>query len=619
MDISNNKLNVTDLDFDQIKANLKSFLTNQSVLSSYDFSASALNQILNVLSYNTHYNAYYMNMLANEMFLETASIRSSVSSKAKMLNYVPRSMKGSEAQLMVDIIPLGSPDSIVVDKYTKFNSVKNGKIFTFTTLDSATIEKSTSGNFQSILNLREGYPTTFTYTKDSSDPEQRFIIPNSNVDVSTIEVTVRPSESDLTYSLFQKAGDFTDLKPTSNVYFCSETTNGRYEVEFGDGNVSRGLSDGNIVQIKCLICNGKEANGCFIFNPTDSVGGYNNVSTKTLSPSFGGSERETIESIKFNAPKTYAAQKRAVTAEDYQGLIYQNFPDADSVQTWGGEEESDPVYGRVYIVVKPKTGDFLTSAQRSAINTLLTERKMMSITPVIVDPVIFKIVPEVIVKYDSVKSLVGSSQIGALVKNTINDYNNSNLKMFGRNFKYSKLLNLIENSENSITNALMSIKCYTTFTPSYNLSTSYEFKLNNEINHPFQNYEGAIDSTSFTYTDNLGAQHSSCRIDDLNGVLRIYRMVGTNKSIVRSNVGTVNYSTGLIKLSAFLPVSAVGNIVSIYIEPRYQDLVPVREQILKILERDITITMIDVNALERRNFTSDSSLTTTVTSTGSEY
>ena len=160
-------------------------------------------------------------------------------------------------------------------------------------------------------------------------------------------------------------------------------------MEFGDGNVSRGLSDGNIVQIKCLICNGKEANGCFIFNPTDSVGGYNNVSTKTLSPSFGGSERETIESIKFNAPKTYAAQKRAVTAEDYQGLIYQNFPDADSVQTWGGEEESDPVYGRVYIVVKPKTGDFLTSAQRSAINALLTERKMMSITPVIVDPVIF--------------------------------------------------------------------------------------------------------------------------------------------------------------------------------------------------------------------------------------
>ena len=193
MDISNNKLNVTDLDFDQIKANLKSFLTNQSVLSSYDFSASALNQILNVLSYNTHYNAYYMNMLANEMFLETASIRSSVSSKAKMLNYVPRSMKGSEAQLMVDIIPLGSPDSIVVDKYTKFNSVKNGKIFTFTTLESATIEKSISGNFQSILNLREGYPTTFTYTKDSSDPEQRFIIPNSNVDVSTIEVTLRPS------------------------------------------------------------------------------------------------------------------------------------------------------------------------------------------------------------------------------------------------------------------------------------------------------------------------------------------------------------------------------------------------------------------------------------------
>ena len=619
MTTSNNKLNVTDLDFEQIKSNLKSFLSNQSVLSSYDFSASALNQILNVLSYNTHYNAYYMNMLANEMFLDTASIRSSVSSKAKMLNYTPRSMQGSRAQILVNVTPVDNPENFVVDKYTKFESVKNGKSYTFCTTDSITMSRSSAGNYSSVMDVKEGYPTTFTYTKNSTDPEQKFIIPNSNVDISTIEVTVKPSENDFTYSIFEKVGDFTDLKPTSNVYFCSETTNGRYEIEFGDGNVSRGLSDGNLVIIKCLICNGQESNGSFVFNPLDAVGGYTNVTLATISPSFGGSERESIESVKFNAPKTYAAQKRAVTAEDYQALVYQNFPDADSVQSWGGEEELDPVYGRVYIVVKPKTGDFLTSAQRSAITRLLNERKMMSITPVIVDPVIFNIVPEIIVKYDSVKSLVGSAEIGSLVKQTVVDYDNSSLKMFGRNFKYSNLLNLVSQSEDSITNVLMNIKTYTTFTPSYSLSTTYTFKLNNEINHPFSGYQGSIDSSAFTYSDSFGTLYDSCRIDDLDGVLRIYRKVGQTKIIVRTNIGTVNYSTGLITLSAFLPNSAVGNVVSIHIQPKFQDLVPVREQILKILERDIIITTIDVNALERRSEVSDPSLTTQVTSTGASY
>lgn len=616
---SNNKLNVTDLDFDQIKQNLKSFLSNQSTLSSYDFSASALNQILDVLSYNTHYNAYYMNMLANEMFLDTASIRSSVSSKAKMLNYVPRSKTGSQAEVVLNISPIGTPEDIIVDKYTKFNSIKNGKSYTFCTTNSNKVSRSLGGKYQTSLTVKEGYPTTFTYIKNSKDPEQKFIIPNANVDTSTIEVTVKPSETDLQYTVYEKAGDFTELKPTSNVYFCSETTNGRYEVEFGDGNVSASLSDGNVIRIKCLITNGEEANGCFVFKPMDAVGSYTDYSISTISPSFGGSERESIESIKFNAPKTFAAQKRAVTAEDYKALIYQNFSDADSVQSWGGEEELNPVYGRVYMVIKPKTGDFLTSAQRAAVTSLLNERKMMSITPVIVDPVIYNIIPEIVVKYDSVKSLVGASKIGELVKQTVVDFNNSNLKMFGRNFKYSNLLAKLENTEDSITSVLMDIKVYTTFTPSYTLSTSYDFKLNNSIKHPYSGYKGAIDSTIFSYTDTYGTQYSGCRIDDLDGVLRVYRMVGTEKLIVRSNIGTVNYSTGRINLSAFLPISAIGNIVSLHIEPEFEDLVPVREQILKILERDIRITTVDVNALERRGFETDSSLTTQVTSTGNEY
>lgn len=606
----NNKLDVTDLDYDQIKANLKSFLSNQSTFSGYDFTGSGLNQILNLLSYNTHYNAYYMNMLANEMFMDSASIRNSIVSKARMLNYTPRSSVGSTAKLQLSFSGVSEGTTITIDKFTKFSTNISNKTFTFCTPESSTVLASTGNVYTSEIDVKEGYPVTFTYTKDSTDKEQRFIIPNANVDISTMEVVVKPSSSSTEQYIYTKADDFTAITGTANIYFTSEASNGRFEVEFGDGNVGRSLTDGNIVQLRALICNGEETNGASQFSAVDSIGGYSGVTITTTSNASGGANRESIDSIKFNAPKTFSSQKRAVSSEDYKALIFSNFPEAESIQTWGGETAAVPVYGRVYIAVKPKGTDLLTTAQKNTIISILSDRKILAITPEVVDPIIYKIQATVTVKYDSVLTNLTSSQIQSLVRTTISDYNTQDLRLFDTNFKYSKLLSLIDRSEDSIKNSLLDIKVYTTFTPSIVSAVTYYFYFNNEIKHPFDGYEGAVASSTFSYSDVAGTTYTNCRMDDLNGNIRVYRMVGTTKTIVRDSIGTIDYESGTITLSAFNPSAITNNIINIFFEPKDYDLTPIREQIFQINDNDVTITVTDTNSIERRGVSSTTASST---------
>ena len=289
----NNKLDVTDLDFDQIKANLKSFLSNQTTFSGYDFTGSGLNQILNLLAYNTHYNAYYMNMLANEMFMDSASIRNSIVSKARMLNYTPRSMVGA-SYCSNNNTEYTSGSTVTIDKFSKFKSSVSGKEFTFCTTESASIPPPSAGSYTTQLNIKEGYPITFTYTNDSTNKEQKFIIPNANVDISTLEVVVKPSSSDTSQFIYTKADDFTEITGTANIYFTSEASNGRFEVEFGDGNVGRKLTDGNIVQLRALIVNGEESNGASSFKNIDNLGGYSGITLSTISSSLWWCDREKV-------------------------------------------------------------------------------------------------------------------------------------------------------------------------------------------------------------------------------------------------------------------------------------------------------------------------------------
>ena len=609
--MSTEKLDVTDLDFDQIKDNLKSFLGNQTVFSGYDFTASGINTILNVLAYNTHYNSFYLNMIANEMYLGSASIRNSVASKAAMLNYTPRSQVGASATIIVTVVPAGTPSFVTCDKFTKFNSTIKGKQYVFATTQAFQIDRSLAGAYVKQIDVKEGVPSVYTFTKDTSDKEQRFVLPNSNVDISTAEVTIKVSPSDATSYAYEKAGDFTAISGTANIYFTSEVSNGRYEIQFGDGSIGRALTHGNQVQVRALVCNGAGPNGASTFKSLDAVGGFDNISISTSTAAYGGAERESIESVKFNAPKTFSSQRRAVTVEDYKALIFANFPDAESIQSWGGETSATPVYGKVYIAIKPKGAEFLTTAQRKTVIALLSDRKMVAIEPVITDPIIYKVQPTITVKYDSALTTGSSSAIAAKVKTTVQNYNSTDLRLFDTNFKFSKLLTKIDKSDESITNSLMTLKIYTSFIPSLLTAVTYRFYFNNAIAHAFDGYLGAISSSSFSYKDTAGTLYDACKMEDYNGVIRVYRKQNNIKTIIRNNIGSIDYTTGQVTLVAFAPQAITNNIVHIYFEPVEEDMIPVREQIFQILDSDITVNVTDVNILERRSVTANSTTTTT--------
>ena len=324
------KLNIAELDFDTIKTNLKDYFGSQSEFTDHNFDGSAISVLLDILAYNTHYNAYYLNMLASESFLDSAQLRDSVVAKASMLGYTPRSVRGSQAYVDITITPGDSPASITVDKDTQFTSTVNGTSYTFATANS-TVITPVGGNYvaENVL-LRQGVPLTFKYTVDTANTEQKFLLPNANTDTNTLVVSVQESATDTNTSVYALATDITTVNATSNVYFMNEHSGGQYRVQFGDGTLGRKPITGNIVFLNSLVSEGTDTNGANTFSAASTVGGYSTVSVVTANSAIGGMDKETVESIKFNAPKNYEAQNRAVTTDDYKKLVEDNVAGLDT-------------------------------------------------------------------------------------------------------------------------------------------------------------------------------------------------------------------------------------------------------------------------------------------------
>ena len=400
------KLEVSELDFDTIKTNLKNFLSDQNEFADYDFDASGLSVLLDLLAYNTHYNAFYLNMIANEMFLDTASIRSSVVSRAKHLGYTPVSQKGAKAFVDITITPANTPATIIIEKDTQFTATVNGISYTFCTANSATVNVNANGIYTSAnVELTQGVPLTHKYTANTNDPDQRYLLPNANTDTSTLTVKIQTSATNSNLYTYAAANDTTTVNSTANVYYLEEDEEGRFEVLFGDDVIGRKLAMGNIVILSSLVSDGAEPNGAKTFVPVSGVGGYSNVVVSTVTNGVGGAERDSISTIKFNAPRNYQAQNRAVTINDYKRLLERDYPAAESIVAWGGEDNDPPVYGKVYLAVKPQTGLTLSTSTKAFIaDTVLGNRNIVSITPEVVDPDYMYVTVTSSVKYDSTKT-----------------------------------------------------------------------------------------------------------------------------------------------------------------------------------------------------------------------
>ena len=615
------KLNVAELDFDTIKTNLKDYFGSQSEFTDHNFDGSAISVLLDILAYNTHYNAYYLNMLASESFLDSAQLRDSVVAKAAMLGYTPRSVRGSQAYVNLTITPGDSPATITIDKDTQFTSTVNGTSYTFATANS-TIISPVGGNYvaNNVL-IRQGVPLTFKYTVDTANTEQKFLLPNENTDTNTLVVSVQESATDTNTSVYALATDITTVNATSNVYFMSEHSGGQYRVQFGDGVLGRKPITGNIIFLNSLTSEGTETNGANTFAAASTVGGYSTVAVVTANSAIGGMDKETVESIKFNAPKNYEAQNRAVTTDDYKKIVEDNVAGLDTVAVWGGQDNDTPKFGTVFVSAKPSGADALSTSQKTLIKAALSDYNIVAISPEVVDPDLISLIFSLTVKYDSRKTTKASGVIAANVIDTIQSYKTNNLNRFGSIFRYSVLSKQIDQTDSSILGNLLTLTAKKGLTPSTTANNSYTISFNNAIYNPSTTFEGAVTSTAFSYTDAAGTTYSTSYLDDLNGVMRIFYFSGSEKVIVSNNAGTVTYSNGHVTLTSFKPDSFAGSTLDFTIQPSTNDLIPVRNQLFTIANTDITVTMQD-DADTGTTTTSASSTgstdsTTTGTATGS--
>jgi len=476
---ANSNIQITNLDFDSIKSNFINYLQGQSTFQDYNFEGSGLNVLLDVLAYNTQYNAYYLNQVANEMFLDSAVQRSSVVSQAKVLGYVPKSAIAPTATVNVVFTNVNT-NSLTLPAYQSFGSAPiNGVNYTFTNPDSYTVNVVNNTAIFPEVEIKQAVVATYSFTVDSStNPNYVFEIPDNAIDTTTLQVIVQQSSSNSAYTIYNPASNYLELTGTSQVYFIQEALNGNYQIYFGDGILGQKLTDGNIVIVNYLSTEGTAGAGANSFVLLNTVSGYSPSAVLSITPASQGGDKESIDSIKFQAPKSYAAQGRAVTKSDYITAIQQNNLGIsfDAVNVWGGEENSPPVYGQTFICLKPTGSYLLTSTQKQRlISEVIKPISVLTVTPTIVDPDYTYVQLVVDVVYDSTQTTLTSSQIQAGVTTAIQNFGTTTLNTFNSTFNSYELLTAIQNYSNSIVSSDFTLKLQKKFFP--NLTTTQTYNL----------------------------------------------------------------------------------------------------------------------------------------------
>ena len=592
------RLSVTSLDFDDIKNNMKTFLRQQDQFTDYDFEGSTISTLLDVLAYNTHYNAVYANVLANEMFLDSADIRNSIVSHAKHVGYTPRSATSPIAKLNVVVSDLEG-SSATAARGTTFTTTVDGTSYNYIVKDDTTISPVSGVYTFSELPVYEGTLVNNKYTVDVTNADQRFLIKNKFADTTTLNVTVQNSSSDTTTVTYTKSTDLADVTSTSTVYYLEGVEDEQYEVIFGDGILGKALSTGNIVTLSYIVTSGTGSNGATSFSLSGNIAGSSSATITTASNSSGGAEPETPDSIRFNAPRQYASQNRAVTTKDYEARVKTIFPNAKSVQVWGGEDNSTPVYGRVYISINPKSGVTVTESNKSDIITQLKDFNVASITPVIEDPETTFIQLNVVVKYDQKATTKAPDTIKSLVQNTITTYNENNLQQFDQMFRHSKFIETINKVDTAILSNITTVKLHKSFTATTTGTTTYTISFNNAFYNPHSGHNasagGILVSTGFKISGDTTNEYFLD--EDGQGNVRLYYVTAGVRTYTNNTQGTINYTTGQVVLNS-LHISEVSDVdgststaVRLTVVPNSVDIKPVRNQVIEIDETNTTTTV----------------------------
>jgi hypothetical protein len=604
------QLNVTELDFDNIKENLKTYFKNSdSPFKDWDYEGSGLNTILDVLAYNTHYNAVLAHMSVNESFLDTAQVRSNVVSSAKLLGYLPYSMTSPYVYVDVSFIAsksagLSVPNKIILPKGTKFKTILDGVNYQYVTSETYTASLSTYSNTYDFTNVKllQGSFSTARFSVDNSNTNQKYIISDSNIDINTLVVRVYSNQTVSESEIYTRFTSFNDITGDSKIYFLNENAFGNYEITFGDNIFGKMPNTLSMVELEYLVTQGGDSNGCYTFKFADSVLEYTTgnptvvASNPDSAKAVGGSEKESLDSIRKNAPLSLIAQNRAVTADDYKAIIRQDFKAVDSISVWGGEYNDPPQYGSVFISVKPSdtTLDstdnlFLTSDQENEILGILENKRVLTISPVLVKPDYTYLYFNIFFKYDPNITALSTQNLEYSVNTAIKTFEKDQLLAFDNIFRHSKFLNAIDNSNIAILNSSANVFAYKNIDISnidFQSMISFSFQLSGEFNR----------MTPFMSSSSFQLEGTTCFISDEYTIasdternLFVYTLNSSGQQIrIKDSVGTLNPTLGVLKFSTLRADTATT--ISIFVNPASNDIPVVRNQILLIDSRITTIT-----------------------------
>lgn len=585
---------VSNLDYNQIKTALKEYIRSTSDFTDYDFEGSTLSVILDVLAYNTYYTAFNTNMVVNELFLDSATLRDNVVALAKQLGYTPKSVIAPTAKLSFTITFTGavpSNNQAILQKGTGFITSYDNTLYQYVAVDD--VQKpivSGSATFDNI-ELKEGTLVTNTYIVNTALKNQRFIIENQSVDTSTIRVRVFNDSQTSLFEEYGLANNILDVDSQAKIYFLSEIEDERYELFFGDGVLGKKLENNQKIEVSYLITNGPETNGVkeFTFNGViKDAGGNTNypftvsVNNSQTQAASGGAEIEGIDKIKYNAPKYFGTQNRAVTAQDYAAIARNIYPAIADIITFGGEEQDPPAYGQVFLAIKPTNAAFLSSITKQKIKEDLKKYMVASVTPEIIDPSILYVELDSKIYYDTSKTEESIEQIRTKVISNVEGYiAKSDTEKFNGKFRYSKFVGVIDDADRSINSNLTTVTMRKDFYPQINSKFYYEVCYQNAFYIDCD--EPVMSSTGFVVSE---YPTRTVYLEDRNGKIVLYRLdpLTGSKIVLNDSQGDINYEKGEIMLYdlTIIKGSFVDNKIELRVKPRSNDIVAKREVYLDV-------------------------------------
>ncbi len=592
---ANTSINLVGLDFDTLKNNIKTYLKTNTAFKDYNYDGSNMATLVDVLAYNTYLNSFYLNMVASEMFLDTAQLRDSVVSHAKELNYLPRSHTSSQAVVDIIITPSTSVSSVLIPKGTTFTTRVGGSTYSFATAENIVLNNTSNGAYiASNTSIYEGSYVTESFVYDESVSNQRFVLSNPTLEVASATVTVIEDSAE-TIHTYVRAQSLFDVTPTSKIFFVQPAENGQYEIVFGDGVFGRKPKNSSVVAIEYRVSSGSVPNGASTFVNDGAIDGHTNIIVTTIASAVAGSAAESVESIRFNAPRSVATQERAVTVADYKTLLQIQFPEIQSVNVYGGEDVDPPQYGKVFISVDITDADGVPNANKDVYRNFIRTRTPLTITPEFVDPDFTYIDVNTTVKYNVNISTKQPEEIKTVVQSAINDFSDDFLDDFQATLRYSQLLKAIDAADSAIVGnetEVRAIKILAAPTLKIGQNTNYVIDFDFPLSREYYVTEDRF-STSLSHTvqsSQFTFNGKTCTIKDNAGVLNIVTDQG-EESVVVQSIGTTDVDIGRITLINFNPSNVSGGILKFYVIPASKDISSSKNIILRVLEQDIDINV----------------------------